>query len=350
MDQVRYAIVGAGWIAREAFLPGVAKTGNSRVTAIVSGSPERAGDMAAAYDIDHLFGYDRFEDLLASGVIDAVYIALPNSLHADYALRALQAGKHVLVEKPLAISEDECRALMVAAAASGANLMTAYRLHNDACTIDVIERVRAGEIGDPKVFSGIFTTVIGDDNHRLSAEHWGGPLQDIGIYCINMARHVFGAEPIAVTALTSSGEGDARFGEVPESLSAVLQFPKGRIAQFVVSFNAGDRDAYEVTGTRGSLLVDPGFRFETLNRLILRRNGDSERIDYPPADHFAGMISYFSDCILNGTRPETGLAEGLADVRIMRAIEHAAATGQVQALPPFNVDGAISRNMVRTLA
>lgn len=104
-----------------------------------------------------------------------------------------------------------------------------------------------------------------------------------------------------------------------------------------------------MTGTKGSLQVDPGFRFETPNRLIMRRDGQVKLTDYPAVDQFAGMVSYFSDCILSRTPPETGLAEGLADVRIMRAIERATKTGQIQTLPPFETDGEIGRRMIRTL-
>lgn len=149
MGQVRYGIVGAGWIAQEAFMPAVAKAGNSRMTAIVSGSPDRARALGDQYGIDTIVGYDGYDRLLTSDLIDAVYIALPNSQHADYAVRALRAGKHVLVEKPLATTEAECAAIIDAAREGGAFVLTAYRLHHEPGTQETIRRIRAGEIGDP---------------------------------------------------------------------------------------------------------------------------------------------------------------------------------------------------------
>lgn len=349
MGKIRYGVVGAGWIAQEAFMPAVPKTENSSVTAIVSGSADRAQGLADRYRIGHVFSYEEYDRLLSSDLVDALYIALPNEMHAEFASRALRAGKHVLVEKPLAISEAECQSIIDAANEGKAFLLTAYRLHNEPGTVDVIERVRSGEIGDPRVFSAVFTSVIGNDNHRLSASHWGGPLQDVGVYCLNMARHVFGDEPIAVSAIASHGDDDARFREVPESIAAILQFPKGRIAQFIVSFNASDVDRYTVAGTKGSLKADPGFRFETPNRLTLEADGKIVPRNYPKVDQFAGMVAYFSDCILTGTLPHVGTAEGLADVRVLRAIERAAATGQIQRLEPFRTGGRVVRRMIREI-
>ena len=149
---VRYAVVGAGWISQIAFMPGVPLTGNSQMTAIVSGRTDAARKLAQFYGIEHVVGYDGYDDLLASNRIDAVYIALPNSLHADYAIRAAQAGKHVMVEKPLAVTEAECRAMIAAAEAAGVYLMTAYRLHNEPGTLHALQLVRDGAIGDPRLF------------------------------------------------------------------------------------------------------------------------------------------------------------------------------------------------------
>lgn len=335
MDKVRYAVVGAGWISQEAFLPAIPQAGNSVVTAIVSGSSDAAARLAAFHGVEHVFTYDQYDDMLASGLVDAVYIALPNSLHADYAIRAAKAGKHCLVEKPLALTEEECAAMIAAADESGAYLMTAYRLHSEPGTLDVIERIRSGEIGDPRIFTAAFSFITRPGNHRLKAAHWSGPLQDVGVYCLNAVRHVFGGEPVDVSAMASHGNDNPLFEEVPESVAVTLRFPEGRLAQFIVSFGASDNDYYMVAGTKGSLMLDPGFRFETATALKKRHGLDIERHDYPRTDQFAGMAAYFSDCILNGTPPRVTPSEGLADVAIMRAIERAIESGKTESIGPL---------------
>ncbi|MBB6469134.1 putative dehydrogenase [Aminobacter lissarensis] len=333
MSMVRYAVVGAGWISQEAFMPGVQQSANSTISAIVSGSKESANRLAEFYDIPHVVAYEDFDDFLAGDEVDAVYLALPNSRHADYAIRAAKAGKHVLVEKPLAISEAECRAMIAAAQENNVHLVTAYRLHNEPGTLDVLARIAAGEIGDPRIFASAFSFVQKEGNHRLSAKYWGGPLQDIGIYCLNAMRHVFGVEPEEVTAVASDGGGNPLFAEVPETVAVTLRFPGGRIGQFLVSFGASDQDFYMVSGTKGSFMLDPGFRFEMATELEHRVGLVRTRKTYPRTDQFAGMADYLSHCILTGRSPRLTGDEGLADVVILRAIERAAATGKAQTIP-----------------
>ncbi|WP_343081634.1 Gfo/Idh/MocA family oxidoreductase [Ostreiculturibacter nitratireducens] len=337
MRKIRYAVVGTGWISQQAFMPAVAQTGNSEMTAIVSGNPDNAAKLAAFYGIESIYGYDAYDEMLAAGAVDAVYVALPNSLHAEYAIRAARAGKHVLVEKPLATTVEECEAMIAAAEETGVWLMTAYRLHNDPVTVEALERIRAGAIGEPRLFTSVFSFQSALDNHRLKAEHWGGPLQDIGVYCLNAARHVFGAEPVEAIAMKGQDEGDPRFTEVEETIAVTLRFSGGRFAQFLASFGAEVTDFYRVIGTKGEIVVDPGFRLETDTAMRLRQGEETvEQEVSPQVDHFGAQTAYFSDCILNGTRPEADGSEGLADVRAMLAIERAAATGQPQRIetPP----------------
>lgn len=329
MDKVRYAVVGAGWIAQEAFMPGVGQTANSEIAAIVTGNAEAAHRLAEFHGVPWTCGYDGYDDLMASGAVDAVYVALPNSMHADFAVRALRRGVHALVEKPLATTVPECEAMIEAAAAGGAFLMTAYRLHNEPGTVEVLARVRRGDIGAPRLFHADFSFQSASGNHRLRPEHWGGPLQDIGVYCLNAARHVFGAEPVECVAMQGAGSEDARFREVHEALTAILRFPGGALASFACSFGAADQDRYRITGAEGIIEVERGFRLETAPRLRMIRGAVVEEWQAPRIDHFGAQAAYFSDCIRAGTPPEADGAEGLADVRALRAIEEAARTGQV---------------------
>ncbi|MFN4141022.1 Gfo/Idh/MocA family protein [Aestuariivirga sp.] len=336
MKKIRYAVVGAGWISQIAFMPSIAQTGNSEMTAIVSGNPANARKLAEFYGIGQVYPYQRYDELLKSGLVDAVYIALPNSLHADYAIRAANAGIHALVEKPLAVTVAECEAMIAAAERNGVQLMTAYRLHTEPGTLEAIDMVRRGEIGEPRIFSSVFSFPVGAGNHRLKAEHWGGPLQDIGVYCINAVRHLFQAEPTEVIAAAASAPGDQRFAEVEEMVSATLRFPGDRLAHFTASFGADDLDQYRVIGTKGQIEVSPGFKFDRAMKIRLTSGGGTEEKSFPQYDHFSGQAHYFSDCILKGIRPEPDGGDGLADVAIMRAIEEAARTGRSQkiSLPP----------------
>lgn len=335
MDKVRYAVVGAGWISQEAFMPGVPASGNSVITAIVSGNAQNAQRLADFHGVPHVYPYERYEEMLAADVVDAVYVALPNSMHADYTIRAARAGKHILVEKPLATTEAECEAMIAAAEEAGVFLMTAYRLHVEPGTVALLEEIRAGAIGDPRLFTSTFSFQSATGNHRLEARHWGGPLQDIGVYCLNAVRHVFEGEPIEAIAMTSDDD-DPRFAEVAGTMGVTLRFPRGRIAQFLVSFGAGEVDCYRVVGTEGDVTLEPGFKFETATKMRLHRGEETIIREFPRLDQFAAQTAYFSDCIKTGTRPEPDGEEGLADVRAMRAIERAAETGTPQkiASPP----------------
>jgi predicted dehydrogenase len=344
---IRYAVVGAGWISQEAFLPAVTATGNSVVRALASGSPEAARQLAAFHGIPEVLGYDEYDALLASDRIDAVYIALPNSMHADYTIRALQAGKHVMVEKPLATTLAESEAMVAAARAGSAYLMTAYRLHNEPATHAMLDKIRAGEIGTPVFVSANFGFQTQLGNHRLKAGHWGGALPDVGVYCLNAIRHIFAAEPLAVQAIASRPEGDPRFAEIDASLAVTLKFPGERLAQFFCSFGSALSENLRIIGTTGEIVMDPAFRFESAMRLCLRKDGQETWQSFAHVDHFAGQIAYFSDCITHGTPPEADGQEGLADMRALLAIEEAARTGRTISLAPRPFGPGISAPMQR---
>jgi predicted dehydrogenase len=253
-------------------------------------------------------------------------------MHADYTIRALNAGVHALVEKPLAITVEECERMIAAANAKGLMLMTAYRLHTEPGTLEAIDMIRRGEIGEARMFNSLFSFPLAPGNHRLKAAHWGGPLQDIGVYCLNAVRHLFGAEPTEVIAMTGNAEGDPRFTEVEEMIAATLRFPGGRLAQFTCSFGGDEIDQYRVVGTKGQIEVSSGYRFDKPITVRLTKGGKVTEKAYPQYDHFSGQAAYFSDCILKGRQPEADGGDGLADVAIMRAIEAAAQTGQAQTI------------------
>lgn len=316
--------------------------------AIVSGSPETACRLAQFHAVPEVLDYSDFDALLASDRIDAVYIALPNDLHADFTIRALKAGKHVMVEKPLATSVKDGEAMIATANKSGAFLMTAYRLHNEPGTHAMLDAVRTQKIGDTIYFSATFGFQTQLGNHRLKAGHWGGALPDVGIYCLNAARHVFAAEPIAVQAMSSRPPNDARFTEIDASLAVTLKFPGERLAQFFCSFGSALSETIRIIGTTGELVLDPAFRVESAMQMRLRQGGTETIQTFPQVDHFAGQIAYFSDCIANGVPPEADGEEGLADLRVLLAIEEAARSDKTVLLAPRPFGSGIKPEMVRS--
>jgi predicted dehydrogenase len=327
-SMIKYAVVGAGWITQEAFLPAVSQTGNSVVSALVSGNQRGSQKLAKFYGIENVVGYDHYDQLLKGDAVNAVYIAAPNPLHASYAIRAARAGKHVLVEKPMATNVADAEAMISAAKEAGVLLSTSYRLHHEAGTVAALEAIREGRIGLPKHFSGIFSFQSSAGNHRLNSKNWGGPLQDIGIYCVNAARHAFSDEPLDATAVATRDSDDPRFADIDDSISVILRFPGHRVAQFYCSFGAASIDMYRVLGSEGDLTMEPGFRFETPTRMILNSKDSSETMQFRHCDHFAGMIRHFSECVQNGTAPEWSAEEGLADLKVLLAIEEAARSGR----------------------
>ena len=224
--KIRYAVVGLGHIAQVAVLPAFAHAKkNSQLAALVSDDPEKLKTLSRRYKVDHVFSYDEYNDCLRSGMVDAVYIALPNHLHADFTIRAARAGIHVLCEKPMAVTEKECRAMIQAAENNRIKLMIAYRLHFEQANMTAVRLVRSGKIGVPRFFTSSFSMQVRPDNIRTDREKGGGTLYDIGIYCINAARYLFGAEPTEVFAYSSANKKDPRFKEIDEMTSAVMRFP-----------------------------------------------------------------------------------------------------------------------------
>ena len=192
--------------------------------------------------------------------MDAVYIALPNSLHAEYTIRAAKAGVHVLCEKPMAVTVDECQRMIDACDEHGVKLMIAYRLHFEEINLKAVDLVRRGRIGVPKFFNSSFAMTVRRGDIRTKKDLGGGTLYNIGVYCINAARYLFRAEPTEVMAM-SVNSGTAKLDEIDESTGALLRFDGGRVAAFVTSFNASDVASYRIVGTKGQLHVDPAYEY-----------------------------------------------------------------------------------------
>jgi len=329
---IRYAVVGCGHIAQVAVLPAFGNARrNSKLVAIVSGDPVKREELAKKYEVPRALDYQNYDELLKSGDIDAVYIALPNSMHAEYAERAARAGVHVLCEKPMAVTEAECELMSRVAREREVKLMVAYRLHFERANLEAIEIARSGRIGEPRLFTSTFTMTVVPGNIRVQRALGGGVLYDIGIYCINAARSLFRDEPTEVSAVAAGAIGD-----VEESVSALLRFPNERLASFTASFGAGKVSEYRLVGTKGELAVDPAYEYARplQHRLSLEGNVVSER-RFAKRDQFAPELLYFSDCLLTNRDPEPSGEEGLADVRVIRALYQSMKSGAPVELAPY---------------
>jgi predicted dehydrogenase len=331
--KIRYGFVALGDIAQEAMLPGVEHTGNSSIAALVTSDPVKAGRLAERYNVEHIYSYEQFPEMLSSGNVDAVYIATPNWRHAEFVLPALAAGIHVLVEKPLEIDSARCQQILDAQRSSNAKLMVAYRLHFESATVAAIERVRNGELGQVHLFTSIFAQMVDPANHRAKTEE-AGPVLDMAPYPVNAVRNLFGAEPIEVSAF-GSRHANSGLGDFDDTVTVMLRFSEGRLAQFTVSYYGNAIDTYTVLGTKGALQVQPGYIYGKPLEHSLTIGEKKENVSYKNTDHFGGELKYFSDCILHDIDPEPDAEEGLADVRVLEAIERSLKTGEVQKLAPF---------------
>jgi glucose-fructose oxidoreductase len=325
--------VGLGHISQAAMLPSFAHArSNSRLAAFVSADPVKKRRLSARYGVPRTYGYDRYDECLAD--VDAVYIALPNTMHAEYAIRAAQAGVHVLCEKPMAVTAADCERMIEACDTHRVKLMIAYRLHFERINLKAVDLVRRGRIGEPKFFNSSFSLSVRPGNIRTKRSLGGGTLYDIGIYCINAARYLFRAEPKEVMAI-SVNSGTPKLTEVDESTAAILRFDGERVASFVSSFNASDVAEYRIVGTKGDLAVNPAYEYAEGLAYALTINGKTTRAQIGKRDQFAPELIYFSDCILRNRTPEPSGAEGLQDVRIIEALRESAETGKAVQIPPF---------------
>ena len=324
---IRYAVVGLGHLAQVAVAPAFKNAKNSELVAVVSGDAEKRKRLGKKYRLEHVYSYDRYDRALAE--VDAVYLVLPNHLHREYAVRAAAAGVHVLCEKPMAVTEEECEAMIEAAESNNVKLMIAYRLHFEKANLEAIKLVKSGRLGDTRIFDSVFGQQIAEDNVRVTEpmEKGGGPLYDMGVYCINAARYLFGTEPMSVFA-SSANNGDKRFRKVEEMTSATLRFPDERLATFTCSFGSADLSRFTLIGTKGSLTAEPAYDYSIPLKQQLTIDGKTSTRRFPKRDQFAAELIYFSDCVLRDKEPEPSGWEGLADVRIVRAIYQSAQAGR----------------------
>jgi predicted dehydrogenase len=330
---VRFAVVGLGHIAQIAVLPAFAHAKNCELKAFVTDDADTARQVAKMYGVKEIVPYDDYDRFLAAGSVDAVYIALPNHLHCEYTVRAANAGANVLCEKPMAVTEAECRQMVAACDRAGVKLMIAYRVHFEEANLRAIEIVRSGKLGEPRLFNSTFTLPVVEGNIRVKGDKGGGTLYDIGIYCINAARYLFQDEPFEALA-ASFDSGDPKYEEVDEATSAILRFPRERVAAFTSSFGVNGTSFYVVAGTKGILRVENAFHYVGTIKHQLTIDGKTTEKDFESRDQFAALLTELANCIREDREPEPNGVEGLADVRIIEALYRSAMERRAIRLEP----------------
>lgn len=334
--RVGFAIVGLGHLALEWVLPAFAQSRFARPTALVSGDPAKARQVAEQYGIrpQSIYDYDNFDRIAHDDAVDVVYIILPNSMHADFTERAAKAGKHVLCEKPMATSVAECERMIKACKEANVRLMIGYRSQYEPMDRAIAKMAKEGELGKLREFVATNSQRQGDPGQwrQRKALAGGGALPDIGLYCLNAARFLSGAEPTEVFASTYSPTGDARFAEVEASVHFSLRFPDGFTATAVSSYDSHESRFFRLQGTDAWAGMNPAFAYQGLKMQwskLMDGHGTLIEPTFPPKDQFATELDHMAQCVLHNVTPHTPGEEGLQDQRIMEAIYASAREGRV---------------------
>ena len=322
---MRWGILGSAGI-NESFLPGLSAASNAELHAIASRRAATARGEAARWEAETY--YDSYERLLADDDIDAVYLPLPNALHLEWTLKALEAGKHVLCEKPLGLSSAEVRRIGEAAERTGRLVMEAFMYRFAPRWQRARQLIAEGAIGDPRVVrvGFAFKQYPEGYNIRFDPAVGGGIVWDMGCYATNMARDLLNGEPETVVAV-----GHARPDEeVETSVEAILRFPEGRSAVTHVSFDySNPYSQVEIVGTDGWIsMPGTGMRGEPFTRLLVHRFGDEVFLggvepvveSFPYTDPYQLEVEHFSACVLTGAQPRYGIDDALSNVRALEAV------------------------------
>jgi len=323
--KIGYCIVGLGRISMQHFMPAIKMSNKCRVTALVSGHRDKAERMAAEYGVpsSSIYHYENYDAIANNADIDAVYIALPNSMHAEYTIRAAKAGKHVLCEKPMATSVDDARAMIQACESASRKLMIAYRCQYEPANLRAMQLIRERRLGSIQSIESAFGFPIDPNEWRLEKKlSGGGPLVDVGIYCLNASRYLTGEEPKELKAVSSVVDHDERFAQVEETLSWVMSFPSGALASCTCTYGNLMLGYFRVRGSRGTIMMEPAFNYDKLHLSANFEGGQT--VDFAPDDpdpmQFQREADHMADCIMQNKEPRTPGQEGLRDMDLIARI------------------------------
>ena len=335
------AVVGLGHLSLEQILPGFGQAKSVRVTALVSGHRDKALAVAAQHGVpkESVYDYASFDAIRDNPSVDLVYIVLPNSLHEEFTVRAAQAGKHVLCEKPMAPTAAACERMIKACADARVKLMIAYRMQYEATQRAAIAMARGGELGTLRLLQAMNGQNDSPGQWRQSKNlAGGGSLPDVGIYCLNAFRYLTGEEPVEVTGRVTRPPDDPRFREVEDVASFTATFPSGIVGVGTSAYSTHTTRTLQIMGDTASLTLDNAFAYEGLAMRLSRKVGSIEAVDgrrWPAKNQFATEMDHFADAIRSDRMPHTPGQEGLADIRAIEAIYQSAAAGGAPVMLPL---------------
>ncbi|MBW4630055.1 MAG: Gfo/Idh/MocA family oxidoreductase [Brasilonema octagenarum HA4186-MV1] len=329
-----WAIVGLGEFATKQIMPSFAECKKSKLVALVSGDRAKAEKYAQQYGVNpkNIYNYQNYDSIRNNPEVDIIYIILPNALHAEYSIRGVQAGKHIMCEKPMAITVAECQAMIEAAKKANRKLMIAYRAQYEPYNLATIQLAQSGKLGKLKLITSDHGRNL---NPKEPQDRWraqkklagGGSLYDIGIYSLQAARYITGEEPVAISAMIYSTPNDPRFREVEENVNFVLRFPSGVLANCSSSYGYSNTKRIQVFGSDAVLELDPATDYYK-HRLILKSKNGNQEQKIEDKNQFALEIDHLSESIIQNKQPKTPGEEGLQDVKLMQLIYEAARTGK----------------------
>ncbi|MFO8151098.1 MAG: Gfo/Idh/MocA family oxidoreductase [Trueperaceae bacterium] len=342
-ERLRWGVLSTARIGRKAVAPAIVRSSNGTLLAIASRDAERAGEMAAELrqelepavgtDLGSLRTRGSYRALIDDPEIDALYVPLPNAQHAEWTIRAAEAGKHVLCEKPLAMTASECRAMHDAASAHGVVLMEAFMYRFHPRIERLIAAVRAGDLGQLHFVQASFTFTVTDPaNIRLNLELGGGALMDVGCYAVNAARTLMGGEPGEVQARARWSKSG-----VDEQLLGTLRFEGGGVAQIACSLAAARSEDLLVVGEKGVARLRHAFvpTGQTVALEFQRPPSPPEVIAFEPVDSYQRMVEHFGACALQGVAPRYDALEAAANLAAIEALYASARGGGVAVdVPP----------------
>ncbi|WBH15043.1 Gfo/Idh/MocA family protein [Sphingomonas radiodurans] len=339
-DSVGIAVVGLGGYALNQMMPRFAQTERTHIAAIVSGSRDKLRRVGDAYGIppDARYSYDTFGKIASDDRVDAIYIVLPTGLHAEWVIRAFAAGKHVLCEKPMALSSADCARMIAAGRRANRKLMIAYRSHFEPYNLEAMKLMGQRAIGDIRL-------VRTEQSYRMAptspSENWrtnralagGGSLEDYGIYGLQSALYLKGEMPESISATAFRPPNDPRFTEIFAHVSSQWRFPSGAVAQLVTSYDSASTNFAQVRGTAGALIMDPATSYAG-QKMRLEGRDERELTSGDPSVQFARQLDHFADAVRDNIPIRTPGEMGLRDLRLIEAIYASAETGRTVRLAP----------------
>lgn len=316
-DKLGIALVGLGNYATNQLAPSLQETDHCYLAGIVTGTKEKEAIWMDKYGIPaaNVYNYENFDEIANNEDIDIVYVVLPNSMHAEYTIRAAKAGKHVICEKPMALSVKECQSMIDACNANKVQLSIGYRLHFDPHHMEIIRLQKEKTFGAVKYVNAEFGFRIGDPTQWRLRKNLagGGAIMDVGVYCTQGARYATGEEPIAVTAREFKTD-PVKFAEVDETVTWEMEFPSGAIANCTTSY-AFSTNRLHVGMEKGTAEVQPAYSYRGLAGHINR-----QPMRFPVKRQQASQMDNFAQVIKTGGTSEVSGQEGLLDLKVVEAM------------------------------